>query len=247
MKFSFSTPFYLLILILSLFFAKPAIGQNKDNIEILIITGGHDFERKPFFAMFDNIQNINYKEVKHPEALKYLNSRSASGFDVLVFYDMPSDISEQHKKDIIEMARNGKNMLFLHHAVVSYDGWEEYEKIVGGHYYNQPYKKNNREFPPSEYSHDEKINVYIENKHHPITKGISDFEIFDETYNNIYIDENIEPLLVTDHPQSNKIIGWTNQYEKSRIVYLQPGHGPQIYENKNYRKLIEQSIQWLSE
>ncbi|CAN5475904.1 hypothetical protein BH23BAC1_BH23BAC1_34990 [soil metagenome] len=241
------TVFILRLLLFSLFFSNVVFGQGKENINILIITGGHDFDRESFFGMFDKFENLNYQEVEHPEALNYLNLEKSSTYDVLVFYDMPSEISDKHKTDFLELARNGKNMLFLHHSIVSYDGWEEYENLVGGHYYNRPYQKGNTELPSSEYSHDENIKVYIENKEHPITKGISDFDIFDETYNNVYINKNIEPLIATDHPQSNKIIGWINRYKNSKIVYLQPGHGPQIFENKNYQTLVEQSIRWLTE
>jgi uncharacterized protein len=74
-----------------------------------------------------------------------------------------------------------------------------------------------------------------------------DFKIIDETYDNVYIRENVTPLLTTDHPKSNKIIGWINNYNNTKIVYLQPGHGPQVFENNDYRKLIEQSIHWLAE
>ena len=57
---------------------------------------------------------------------------------------------------------------------------------------------------------------------------------------------DIVPLITTAHPKSGKPLGWTRQEGKSRIVYLQLGHGPAAYGNSNYRKLVGQAIDYVA-
>ncbi len=77
---------------------------------------------------------------------------------------------------------------------------------------------------------------------HPVTKGIDNFEILDEVYGNTEVLPEVTPLLTANHPQSSKIIGWTHQKDKSRIVYIQLGHDKNGYFNPNYQKLVKQAI-----
>jgi len=40
------------------------------------------------------------------------------------------------------------------------------------------------------------------------------------------------------------LIGWTRQQERSRLVYIQPGHGPSAFTNPDYRLLLRRSLLW---
>ena len=40
----------------------------REPLQVLIVTGGHDFERKPFFAMFEAMPGIQWKEAIQPGA-----------------------------------------------------------------------------------------------------------------------------------------------------------------------------------
>ena len=78
----------------------------------------------------------------------------------------------------------------------------------------------------------------------PVTKGVSDFEIFDETYKGFYVEEGVTPLLTTDEPSSTPVIGWSKKYGKARVVTLQSGHDVPTFENPSFRKLLKQAIEW---
>jgi type 1 glutamine amidotransferase len=133
----------------------------------------------------------------------------------------------------------------LHHALVSYQDWPEYERIIGGRY---PEEKGKSGVVTAEvgYQHDVDIPVTIVAKNHPITAGMSDFTIHDEIYWGFRVQPDIAPLITTTHPQSGKPLGWTRREGKSRIVYLQLGHGRTAFENANYRRLVAASIRWVA-
>ncbi|MCK7538768.1 MAG: ThuA domain-containing protein [Marinilabiliales bacterium] len=80
---------------------------------------------------------------------------------------------------------------------------------------------------------------------HPVTKGVKDFEIFDETYKGYYVEEGVKPLLTTSEPSSTPVIGWTKKYGKARIVTLQSGHDVPTFENPSFRKILKQAIEWV--
>jgi hypothetical protein len=214
-----------------------SISASAKKLNVLIVTGGHDFDRKSFFEMFDTFQDINYTELKQPEANSQLGTLDPKTFDVIVFYDMPKTITENEKANYYHLLKLGKGMVFLHHSQCSYQNWDEYKTIVGGKYHEE---KNSPQL--STYQHDVTFTVKIANPKHPVTKGIHDFEILDEVYGNTEVLSGVTPLLTADHPQSSKIIGWTHKIENSRIVYIQPGHDKNGYFNPNYQKLVKQAI-----
>ena len=229
------------LLTLSLFLIV-SVSTSAKNIRILIVTGGHDFEREAFFKMFDSFEGICYTELKHPEANLQLGQIDPKTYDVVVFYDMPRSISEAEKESYHKLLKLGKGLLFLHHSQCSYQEWGEYKTIVGGKYHEE--KKSPQ---TSTYQHNVKFMVKIADMKHPVTKGIKDFEILDEVYGNTEVLPGVTPLLTTDHPQSSKVIGWAHKKEKSRIVYLQPGHDKNGWFNPNFQKLVKQAIAFVAQ
>jgi uncharacterized protein len=231
--------FHKTLILFSLILFTIPVSAKKLNI--LIVTGGHDFDRKSFFEMFDSFGKITYQELKHPDANKQLGLIDPKTFDAVVFYDMPKTISEAEKESYHKLLKEGKGLLFLHHSLASYQEWEEFKTISGGKYHEE------RNLPSSStYQHDVTFTVKIKDQTHPVTKGVADFEILDEVYGNTEVLAQVTPLLLADHPQSSKIIGWAHQKENSRIVYLQPGHDKNGYTNPSYRKLVMQAISYVS-
>jgi type 1 glutamine amidotransferase len=214
--------------------------QAQPERRILIITGGHEFEREAFFNIFEEMSDVEYKEVTQPEANQMYDSDLMDRFDVLLFYDMVQEIDENQKEEFIDLLKKGKGVVFLHHSLVSYQTWDEFEKIIGGRYVlSGPVQDS------STYRHDVDIPVEVTDRHHPVTKGVDDFIIHDEVYGNFKVLPTVHPLLGTSHPESGGVIGWTNIYGKSRIVYIQLGHDHFAYENPDFRRIIKQSIEWV--
>jgi len=218
------------------------INVSASKLKILIVTGGHDFDRESFFQMFDSFNNMTYTELIHPEAKIQLGTVDLASFDAVVFYDMPKTITDEEKKSYYKLLSAGKGLLFLHHAICAYQDWPEFKSIVGGKYYE---KKKDDKFGASSYQHDVDFNVQIVNKSHPVTRRMKEFVLKDEVYGNLEVLSEIDPLLSTDHPKSNILIGWTLKKENSKIVYIQPGHDKYSYNDPNYRQLIRQAVSYV--
>lgn len=230
----------IILVIASSNIISPGYCQAQTRVRVLIITGGHEFEREAFFHIFEDIPGLEYQEAIHPNANQLYDSKFTDSIDVLIFYDMVQEIEDAQKTAFIKLLGNGKGLVFLHHSMADYQEWDEFEKIIGGRYV-----LSNAEENGSSYRHDVDIPVTVVDKNHPITKGMDDFIIHDEVYGNYKVLPSVQPLLQTTHPESGKILGWTNSYAKSRIVTLQLGHDHYAYENPNYRVLIKQAIDWV--
>ena len=208
---------------------------------ILIITGGHDFEKEAFFEMFNSFSGISYDTLVQPSGNEMIQNEEIKKYDALVFYDMFQEITDEQKAAYLKLLQVGKGMVFMHHSLVSYQNWPEFQKIIGGKYLLNETNLH----PKSTYKHDVEIKVEIVDQNHPITKSMKDFQIHDEVYRSLIVNNDVTPLLRTDHPESTEVIGWYNNYKASKIVYLQLGHDHHAYENANFRKLVKNAINWV--
>ncbi len=230
-----------LILFLILF---PGLFSFAQPVKIMLITGGHAFDTIQFFQLFDALEGIEYEHFQQPKANEKLVKDLAKDFDVLVFYDMWNDISETQKKAYVKLTKAGKPFLFLHHSLVSYQNWHLFEKIIGGKYIEKnPAVPENEQ---STYEHD--VWVYMQPvKNHPGNQRFSACCCLMKFMEMYEFRMMLFRFLQTHHPKSSRIIGWENNFNSSKIIYLQPGHDYRSFESEDYRKLVLQTINYLAE
>jgi type 1 glutamine amidotransferase len=219
---------------------KAAAGK----IRILLITGGHGFEQPQFFKLFADNPDITYQAVEHPKAHALLKTQAAKQYDVIVTYDYGQQISEEAKADFVARLKEGKGLVVLHHAIAAYPNWPEYWKIIGAHYYLQATNINGVEKKRSAYKHGMDFTLHVADPNHPITRGVKDYAIHDETYKWFDVADECHALLTTDEPESHKMIAWAKTYENARVVYMQSGHDHFAYENPNFQQILKQAIRW---
>jgi type 1 glutamine amidotransferase len=162
-----------------------------------------------------------------------------------VLYDMPKAITEAQKAKFLSLFDKGIGVVVMHHALVSYQHWPDYERIIGGRYPEED-GKSGAVTEQVGWQHDVEVPVKIVAKDHPITSGLKDFVINDEIYWGFRVGSDVTPLLTTTHPKSGKPLMWTRTEGKSRLVYLQLGHGPSAFKDPNYRQLVSRSIRWVA-
>ncbi|HID78443.1 MAG TPA: ThuA domain-containing protein, partial [Planctomycetaceae bacterium] len=124
--------------------------------------------------------------------------------------------------------------------------WGEFRKIIGGKFIFEPITIDGRRYEKTPWSHGEHLKIQIADRDHPITAGIEDFEIDDETYGPFYTAPGIHVLLKTDHPKNNPVVAWTNRYGNSRVFYLMLGHDAHAYGNPNFARLVHRGIRWVA-
>jgi len=238
--------YYLSILVLCFVTIVTIADYPAKPIRILVITGGHGYKTQEFNQMLSGLgDNITYQIAELPAAYDMFLPENRFKYDVLVFYHMWQKITDEQAKVFIECISEGKPLVALHHSICAYDDWPEYWNIIGGKYFHKPTTFKGKDYQPCSYIHDLHFNVKVVDNKNPVTKGVDDFPVFDETYKGYYVEEGVTPLLTTDEPSSTPVIGWSKMYGKSRIVVLQSGHDVPTFENPNFRKLLKQSVEWV--
>jgi type 1 glutamine amidotransferase len=236
---------WLLALVLAAF---AIITQAEAKTRVLVVTGGHGFEKEPFYKMFSDNQDITFTAAEHSKTNASVYDREdLLTYDVVVLYDMPQNITDSQKGKLLALFDKGIGLVVLHHALVSYQKWPEYEKFIGGRYQEPDPDKGGKVTETVGWQHDIDMHIVIVATNHPVTAGLKDFEIHDEIYWGFRVSKDVTQLITTTHPKSGKPLGWARTQGRSRVVYLQLGHGKEAFNNENYRKLVAQSIRWTAE
>jgi len=221
-----------------------------EKIKVVVVTGGHAFERKPFFTLFEGYDDIEYVEAQLKDDSEIFEDVSEWDYDVMVLFNMTQKISPKRQENFAKLVQGGVGVVALHHSMGSFQDWGEYRNIIGGKYYTKPTEENGVTRKPSTYKHDVDFKIHIEGGSHPVTRGVSDFVVHDETYKNCGFEWDSRDnylLLTTEHPTSDRQLGWVRQYGKGKVCFIMVGHGPSVYANESYRRLVAQAIRWCAD
>lgn len=223
----------------------PAAGGK---IRVLLTFGGHGFEEKPFFAMFDAMPNVEYTKAELPQAADLLKPGLEKDYDVIVMYDMVAGITPEQQEAFLALLKKGIGLVSLHHNMGAHADWDQFPNVIGGKFFLKPGEIDGEKHPkPSGWEHDQDLKVSVADPKHPITRGLKDFEIHDEVYNNYYTSPKVRVLLKTDHPKNDPELAWVKRFGNSRVFYLMLGHDHAAYENPNYREILARGIRWAAE
>lgn len=223
---------------------KPLPPRSAGLIKVALLTGGHGFEQKQFYEMFDSFKGIKYTKIQLKDHSEIFEDITNWDYDVIVLYNMTQKITPKRQENFKKLLSRGIGIVALHHNMGAFQAWPEYKKISGSKYYLKPSEEKGVKFRGSTYKHDIDMKVKIADKNHPITKGLSDFEIHDEGYKFCGFEKDNHVLITTDHEASDKTIGWVRQFDKSAVCGIMLGHDHKAYENKNFRQLLSRAVKW---
>ena len=211
-------------------------------IKVAVVTGSHSYNVIGFHQFFRGLDGID-PYVQHIGAFCSSPEEVRDSYDVALFYIMmpkaPSDegpwYDGKQRRSLRHLGETKQGIFVMHHAVLAYLEWTPWDEIVG-----IPERKL------TSFHIGETVKIEIANPEHPITKGLSAWEMIDETYVMNDAKGDNEILLTTGHPKSMKTIGWTKQYRNSRVFCLESGHDDRTWKDANFRTIVERGIKWAS-
>lgn len=188
--------------------------------------------------------------------------------DAPLYLDPPEGLPEGFRA----LLEAGKGVVALHHALAGWPTWGDYHDWLGGQFLYKPGVLHGQPALDSGYAHGVTYEAHVVGDH-PVTAGLPQtFTLTDEPYLAQVFSDDVMPLLRADmpftrdrffsaslavqgrmydregweHPEGSNLIGWTRQALNSKLVYLQPGDGPSVYDDANYRRLLENAIRWVA-
>ncbi|MHC4157682.1 MAG: ThuA domain-containing protein [Planctomycetota bacterium] len=218
--------------------------EKEQTIRVAVITGGHDFEQEEFLELFAGYEDIKYIHVPQHDHSEIFEDISEWPYDVMVLYNMTQEISPKRQENFVNLLEAGVGVVALHHSIGAFQDWPEYRRIIGGKFYLKATEEDGVRYEVGEYKHEVDFKIQVKDSEYPITRGLRDFLVHDETYNKCVFEPDNHVLLTTDEDSSDESICWVRSYAKAKVCYIQPGHGVSIYSDTNYRRLVARAIRW---
>jgi len=175
-----------------------------------------------------------------------LTAKRLEKYDLLVFLKdgmiWPDGYDQDHVKwmkrhqeqAIWDFVNGGGGFLALHNSHGLYPPDGPYYELFGGDYGGHP--------PPA------KFTVRVEDPEHPITRGVEDFQIFDEQHMSEFYLERKHLLLRSISPANEEApAGWWRKLGEGRFAYLAPGHTVEALNHPAMQRLIRNAVHWLLE
>ena len=140
---------------------------------------------------------------------------------------------ETGQEEAVEaFVQSGGAFLPLHNAGWAYPWKNGYRRVMGGYYQGHP--------PVQAFE------VQVVDPHHPITRGVSDFEIVDEQHF-LWFDYDRVDLLLKSRGSDGKesAAGWAYEFGGGRVAYLANGHTLEILRHEMVQRLLHNAVRWL--
>lgn len=211
-------------------------------IQVLIVTGfdvpSHPW-RKTTPQAREVLEATGRFDVKVCEDVGIFESSTLDKYDVIVLnygYWKEPDPSEKGKAGLLNYVKRGKGLVALHFACSSFQDWDEYRELLG-----RVWVKGTGGHGPRS-----KFTVKIRAADHPITRGMSDFEMDDELYSKLSGDAEIRVLATAYSTWSKNVepMVFVKKYGKGRVCHNVLGHDVRARDNGAYEKLLRRGVEW---
>jgi type 1 glutamine amidotransferase len=207
-----------------------------------LITGKHSFDVAALQDALDTIDGVAF----YPQHLEHFGGGTPEArhrYDVLVFYNFHQNAPAADEPwyeagtsaALEDLGRSGQGIFVLHHGLVAYPEWPTWSEICG------------IEQRIADVSLGQTVSVQVPDPTHPITRGMTAFEIVDETYQMPSAGESSTILLTTEHPRSMRTLAWTRRYREAPVFCFQSGHDGLAYANPSFLRIVGNAVRWLAE
>src|SRR5262245_9871438 len=192
--------------------------------------GAHDYPR----FLNDWTRLLNERGAVATGALRFPTPAELDETDVLVLYASDgNNVAEADRKNLERFLRRGGGLVALHDAICGTNAaW--FKTVAGGA----------KEHGVTNWSRG-LTGLYFQDYSHPITEGVSNFDLQDEMFYRLHLMPGVKVLASTFHT-AKEVVPQMWVYEKGRgraFVSLQ-GHNYSSFKLPHYRGLLLRGIAW---
>ena len=212
-------------------------------LNVAVVTGGHSYQVPEFYRLFHGLPGIA-PTIQHMDDFASSPTAVRRAYDVVLFYTMLLDgpvdsvpwYCGQPLTALAELGQTPQGIVVLHHAILAYPQFAPWDQLVG--------MTGRHQFT---YHQGQTLRLHVADQAHPITRGLADWEMVDETYTTPDLAPDSTVLLTTDHTNSMRHIAWTRLYGKARVFNFQSGHDSVTWANPGFQEVLRRGIFWAAE
>ena len=224
----------------------------------LVVRGGWDghqpVEATDLFLPYLEENGFSVRVEESPAI--YADAAYMAGADLIVQCVTMSTIERPQVEGLRAAIEAGTGMVGWHGGIAdSFRNESDYLTLIGGQFGCHPGKHpDERSGGPEDNYVPYTVTMLPEAADHPITRGISDFDLVTEQYW-VLADDYCDVLATTTqkvregdpwHRPVTSPAVWTRQWGMGRIVVATPGHSIDVLEDVSVRTIIERGMLWAS-
>ena len=158
-----------------------------------------------------------------------LSPEKLSGYDALMIYANHTKIAPEQEKALLDFVAGGKGFLPIHSASFCFQNSPEYIALVGAQFQ----RHGTGEFTAE-----------IVEPDHPTLKGITPFQVWDETY--VHTKHNTDRTVLMERVDAEGREPWTwvRAHGKGRVFYTAYGHDERAWSHPMFQRLLRNAIFW---
>ena len=160
--------------------------------------------------------------------------------DVYLLYTAGGQFATEQQQALADAVHAGKGLVGVHCANVL--GWQgdgldpayrPFYELLGNRYLSHG---------PGHHEGRQTIEILAD---HPVTAGVSDFDLFDEYYEFEFADDAVTVLAQRHRADGVAIpVLYVREFGAGRVVYLALGHDMRSWGEPPVRALVRQSLRW---
>lgn len=222
--------------------------------QALVVRGGWEghqpVEATELFIPFLKDNDFSVRVSDDPSV--YAEASYMASVDLIVQSVTMSTISPEALTGLIAAVSGGAGFAGWHGGICdSYRASSDYLQLVGGQFATHASRlaPGDRAGDMSDNYVDHRIEIVAD---HPITSGISDFELYTEQYW-VLTDDYNDVLATTttatrpwgewSRPITAAAV-WTRQWGQGKVFVCTPGHRVEVLEDENVRTIVERGLLW---
>ena len=207
-------------------------------LKIAVLVENHPYDVVAFQEMLNSFEDCRC--FVQPIDLFVQDEKNQGAYDVLLWYNMnwdePAPGSPLRRYMEQRAGVGGQGIVLLHHALLTFQGWPLYTELCG---------LSDRGGDHFRYHPNEQVRQTILPTGHPITRGMQDFTVVDETYSIGEPDLSGNTILITTPNTSGvRNIAWVRRYRDSRVFCYASGHDDQTYSHEGFRRILLRGLRW---
>ncbi|MET3114011.1 putative membrane-bound dehydrogenase-like protein [Pedobacter sp. CG_S7] len=199
-------------------------------IEVLFLGNNsthHDsYKYAPWLAikLFKSGINLTYTA-----DLKDLNKENLSKYDGLIIYANHDSIAPAQEAALKEFVEGGKGLIPLHSAAGCFKNSSWYKQTIGGEFASH----GTGDFKG-----------IILKSDHPVMRGITEFETWDETYVHKSLNPDMTVLMERREGNTKEPYTWVRKQGEGRVFYTAYGHDEKTWTNLGFLDLVRNGVLW---
>jgi uncharacterized protein len=230
MNISMNKALSLIHAVLLLVVAVPAQALETPQLRVLFL-GDNDIH-KPI-ERFNIVKPVLAKqgiEVVYTDDMRDISAAKLAGFDALAIYANITEIAPAQETALLEFVEGGGGLVAIHCA--SFLNSPKYVRLVGAKFE----------------SHGQGVfrEVIVE-ADHPVMRGLTPIESWNETYIHAKFSEDRTVLAERRDDKGNEPWTWVREFGNGRVFYTAWGHDERTWSTAGFQALIENGIRWAAE